>query len=198
MIVGFVGLIGSGKDTAADYLISSFGYSRDSFAGPLKDAVSSVFGWDRELLEGRSQISREWREKVDEWWANRLSMPHLTPRWVLQYWGTDVFRNHFHQDIWIASLENKLCKSKGNVVITDCRFQNEAMAIKNAGGKVIRIKRGIDPEWFEFAREYPQHMIQVYPEIHASEYCTAAIEYDHLVTNDGSVHDLCDQIKNLV
>ena len=90
MIIGFVGFIGSGKDTAADYPVNFHGFRRDSFANALKDAVSHVFGWDRTLLEGRTRQSREWREQVDQWWANRLNMPHLTPRWILQYWGTEV------------------------------------------------------------------------------------------------------------
>ena len=46
MIIGFVGLIGSGKDTAADYLVNSYEFRRDSFAATLKDAVAAIFGWD--------------------------------------------------------------------------------------------------------------------------------------------------------
>ena len=112
MIIGITGFIGSGKDTIADYLVTFHGYKRISFAGTLKDAVSSVFGWDRELLEGTTATSRKWREQVDPWWAERLNMPELTPRWILQYWGTEVCRNGFHNDIWVASVENQLRKAK--------------------------------------------------------------------------------------
>jgi len=52
MILGVTGLIGSGKDTIADYLVTTHGFKRVSFAASLKDAVSTVFGWDREMLEG--------------------------------------------------------------------------------------------------------------------------------------------------
>ena len=131
MIIGVTGLIGSGKDTVADYLCTFHGFKRVSFASSLKDAVSSVFGWDREMLEGSTKTSREWREQKDVWWSERLGL-EITPRWVLQYWGTDVLRNHFHKDIWVASVENKLRQSKDNIVITDCRFENEVDAIKNA------------------------------------------------------------------
>ena len=71
MIIGIAGFQGSGKDTIADYLQNIYGFKRDSFASTLKDAVSSVFGWDRELLEGRTKESRAWREQVDAWWSER-------------------------------------------------------------------------------------------------------------------------------
>ena len=142
MIIGVCGLIGSGKDTVADYLVNFHEFRRESFADSLKDSVAAVFGWDRTMLEGRTKESREWREQVDKWWADRLAMPTLTPRWVLQYWGTEVCRKTFHDDIWIASLENKLRQSKDNIVISDCRFPNEIKTIKQAGGKMILVSRG--------------------------------------------------------
>ena len=151
MIIGVCGFIGSGKDTIADYLTNFHGYRRESFANSLKDAVSAVFGWDRTMLEGRTKEAREWREQVDPWWAARLNMPHLTPRWVLQYWGTEVCRKSFHDDIWIASVENKLRNSKDDIVISDCRFPNEIKSIRDAGGIVVRVKRGDDPEWYKDA-----------------------------------------------
>ncbi len=153
MIIGICGFIGSGKDTIADYLVNFHEFRRESFASTLKDAVSAVFGWDRTLLEGRTKEAREWREQVDPWWAERLDMLRLTPRWVLQYWGTEVCRKAFHDDIWIASLENKLRNSKDNVVISDCRFPNEITSIKNAGGKIIWVQRGALPEWYDVAVE---------------------------------------------
>ncbi len=139
MIIGFVGFIGSGKDTAADYLVNFHGFRRDSFANTLKDAVSAVFGWDRVLLEGRTTEAREWREQVDPWWADRLGMPNLTPRWILQHWGTEVCRQGFHDDIWIASLENKMRKTTDNIVISDVRFPNEIKAIHSAGEKSLEL-----------------------------------------------------------
>ena len=67
MIVGLVGLIGSGKGTVGDMLIEQ-GFVQASFAEPLKDATASIFNWDRELLAGVTDDSRAWREKVDPWW----------------------------------------------------------------------------------------------------------------------------------
>lgn len=208
MIIGLVGFISSGKDTAADYLVNFHGFRRDSFANTLKDAVAAVFGWDRVLLEGRTKEAREWREQVDPWWAERLLMPHLTPRWILQYWGTEVCRNHFHDDIWIASLENKMRKTTDNIVISDVRFPNEVTAIHNAGGLVIRIKRGPDPDWFQDAANVnagPTNMSwsiskakMVDLKIHSSETSWIGCRTDAIVNNDGSIDDLFSQIENIV
>ena len=142
MLIGICGFIGSGKDTTADYLVNFHEFRRESFANTLKDAVSSVFGWDRELLEGRTKEARAWREQVDPWWAKRLDMPNLTPRYMLQLWGTEVCRQGFHNDIWIASLENRLRKTKEDIVISDVRFPNEIKAIRKHGGICVWVKRG--------------------------------------------------------
>ncbi len=101
------------------------------------------------MLEGRTAKAREWREQVDPWWAERLNMPNLTPRLMLQLWGTEVCRRGFHDDIWIASLENKLRNSQDKVVVSDCRFPNEIKAIKSQGGIVVRVVRGPEPSWLE-------------------------------------------------
>jgi hypothetical protein len=208
MIIGFVGFIGSGKDTAADYLVNFHEFRRDSFANTLKDAVAAVFGWDRIMLEGRTAEARKWREQVDQWWANRLGIPELTPRWVLQRWGTEVCRKGFHDDIWIASVENKMRKTADNIVISDVRFPNEIKAIHNAGGIVVRVKRGEDPEWYQDAvnaNSGPQtigwsigrrRLEQL--GIHASETAWVGGDIDHIVNNNTTIDDLFAQIRNLV
>ena len=208
MIIGICGLIGAGKDTIADYLVNIHEFRRESFANTLKDAAAAVFSWDRTLLEGRTREAREWREQVDPWWAERLEIPTLTPRWVLQYWGTDVLRNHFHDDIWIASLENKLRKTTDDIVISDCRFPNEIKAIKNQGGIVIRVVRGDDPDWMSHAKNYMAgpHRIGwaigkdalTKAGIHASEYSWAATEFDAVIDNNSTIDNLYKQVSLLV
>jgi hypothetical protein len=208
MIIGVCGFIGSGKDTIADYLTNFHGFRRESFANSLKDAVAHVFGWDRTMLEGRTKMAREWREQVDPWWAERLMMPNLTPRWVLQFWGTEVCRHGFHDDIWIASVENKLRNSKDDIVISDCRFPNEIKSIKNAGGIVIRVKRGDDPGWYQDACDMNagdrcmNYMIAKTRMqklgIHASETAWVGTKFDAVLTNDSTIDELFAKVKDLV
>jgi hypothetical protein len=202
MIIGICGFISSGKDTIADYLVGFHGYRRDSFAGTLKDAVAAVFGWDRELLEGRTPEARVWREQVDVWWAERLNMPNLTPRWVLQYWGTEVCRRAFHDDIWIAALEARLSRRSDNTVISDVRFPNEITSIRRAGGLIVWVRRGELPEWYDLAVESNRgsfdHMKTAYPDVHVSETAWVGTEFDAEIDNNGTIEELYDQIKNLV
>lgn len=211
MIIGICGWIGSGKDTVADYLVSNFDFQRESFAGTLKDAVAAVFGWDRELLEGRTKEARDWREQVDPWWAARLNIPGLTPRLILQQWGTEVCRLGFHNDIWVASLENKLRQTEQNVVISDCRFANEVEAIKNTGGKIVWVQRGPTPVWYECAKltlstpkedqwiiyDQKLSMDTRYPEVHASEWSWLDTKFDAVLDNNGTLEQLFDQVKSL-
>jgi hypothetical protein len=204
MIIGVCGLIGSGKDTIADYLQNIHQFRRESFAHTLKDAVAHVFGWDRELLEGRTRESREWREQIDPWWADRLDMPMLTPRHVLQAWGTEVARRGFHDDIWIASLENKLRKTTDDVVISDCRFPNEIQAVRNANGIVIRVTRGPEPEWFEMAKRANagskiDKLALERLAVHASETAWIGTDFDAVIDNNADGLDqLYGQVKRLV
>ena len=203
MIIGVCGFIGSGKDTIADYLVGFHGYRRDSFAGTLKDAVAAVFGWDRELLEGRTPEARAWREQVDQWWATRLNMPNLTPRWVLQYWGTEVCRKAFHDDIWIAALEARLSRRSDNTVISDVRFPNEITSIRNAGGKIVWVKRGKLPSWCIMAGKANNGDVVAQTKlkelgVHVSETAWVGTEFDHEIDNNGTIEELYTSIKNLV
>ena len=208
MIIGVCGFIGSGKDTIADYLVNLHHFRRESFANTLKDAVSAVFGWDRTMLEGRTKQAREWREQQDNWWTNRLGIV-ITPRWVLQNWGTEVCRNGFHDDIWIASLENKLRNSTDDVVISDCRFPNEIAAIKQSGGLVVRVVRGPEPEWYNAAVSQNRgpngnstwalsgrQLEQL--GVHASETAWVGTRFDVVLDNNSTLDDLYQQVKRLV
>lgn len=202
-VVAICGFIGAGKDTVADILVSEYGFTRASFAGALKDAVASVFGWDRALLEGSTPEGREWRETVDAWWAKRLAMPNLTPRLMLQLWGTEVCRKGFHNDIWVASVENKLRNTNSKIVISDCRFPNEVSAMRNAGAKIAWVKRGPLPDWYALAVNANAGDTSAVTElsllnIHASETSWVGTRFDFEIANNGSIAELSAATKLLV
>jgi hypothetical protein len=203
-IIGICGLIGHGKDTAAGFLIEE-GFHRISFAGVLKDACANVFGWDRELLEGSTDESREWRETPDEWWSARLDIPDFTPRLALQQVGTDVLRTHFHPDIWVAACERQVAMAEKDVVISDCRFFNELSAIKRLGGTTTVVWRHDKPVWWSNAStinkanasDKPKHIVDGmtnrYPDVHKSEWSWAGWEFDLELYNTSTLTDFKQQ-----
>ena len=185
MLIGVVGLIGSGKDTVSKRLEQKHGFRRDSFAKSLKDAVSAMFNWDREMLEGNGDDSRQWREQPDEFWSKKFGKT-VTPRWVLQHFGTEVMRQHMHDAIWIDSC---LSRYDGKpTVISDTRFQNELKTIKENKGQIILVKRGELP-----TREQMQDK-----GAHKSEWDWMGWDFDHVIDNDGTMEDLYKKVDDLV
>lgn len=202
MIIGIVGFAGSGKGTVADMLVDEYGYSKMAFADPLKDATATIFGWPREMVEGDTKESREWREKPDEWWSERLGF-EVTPRWALQKMGTEAGRNVFHKDMWIYALERRITTE--NVVVADVRFPNEIEKIKSLGGHVIRVVRGPEPEWYDTAyrTNFPESdrtnfMEKLYPDVHESEWAWIGSKFDYVLDNGGTLRDLKANLDHML
>ncbi len=143
MIVALAGVAGCGKDTVAAML----GAPVVRFADPFKRFCGEVFGWSDEQLNGPSHL----REVPDPAWDG------LTPRAALQRLGTEWGRA-CHPDVWARAgvrkaqqlLQRQRALNLGavgarpatpTVVITDCRFVNEAKAVRAAGGEVWLIVR---------------------------------------------------------
>jgi hypothetical protein len=185
MLVGVVGLISSGKGTVADRLEQKHGFRKDSFAKSLKDAVSSMFNWDREMLEGKTEESRIWRETPDKFWSEKFGK-EVTPRWVLQYFGTEVMRQGMHDAIWIDSC---LMRYDGKpTVIADTRFQNELKMIQKSGGKLILVKRGELPTKEEMQQKGA----------HQSEWDWMGWDFDFTIDNDGTKEELYKKVDDLI
>jgi len=191
MLIGICGLIGSGKDTVAERLVNEHSYKRDSFAKSLKDAVASMFNWDRDLLEGRGQSSRHWREQPDKFWSERFGR-EVSPRSILQQFGTEVMRGQMYDGIWVDSC---IGRYKGeNTVISDTRFPNEIKRIKECGGVILLVKRFKDPDWFT---SYVEGNIE--PKgIHSSEYMWAKSEFDYVIENNGSLEELNEKVDSFI
>jgi hypothetical protein len=181
MIYGIIGSIGSGKDTVARILVEEYSYQKISFADTLKDVLSVIFGWERYRLDGLTREDRIWRETPDLWWSQKLGIVDFSPRKAMQTIGTDLFRDHFSDNIWICSL---MCKIKsGNVVVPDVRFQNEFDAIKNQGGEIIHVIG---------RNERSMH------ETHKSENGLLQYTSDHVIENNSTIEILTQQIKKLL
>tara|TARA_B100001057_G_C22815400_1_gene937179 strand:- start:171 stop:806 length:636 start_codon:yes stop_codon:yes gene_type:complete len=185
MLIGIVGLIGSGKGTVSDRLVEQHGYIKDSFAKSLKDAVAAMFNWDRAMLEGDTTSSRYWREQPDPFWSEKLGKP-VTPRWVLQHFGTEVMRGQMYDGIWLDSCMGRY---KGqNTVIADTRFINEIKTIKAHGGIIVCVKRG----------ELPTKKEMQEKGIHQSEWDWLEYDYDIVLENSGTIEDLHSKVDDLI
>jgi hypothetical protein len=204
MIIGICGLIGSGKGTVADILVEQ-GFTKVSFADKLKDGVATIFGWDRALLEGDTDESREWREQADDFWTEETGRT-ITPRIVLQEFGTECMRDGFDNGVWVSLLKKHMIDNPGNYVVPDVRFRNEQDMIRKLGGKVWQVKRGKDPEWFTraiFDNNNPETSSLMNGfDIHESEYKWIDVntKFDSILHNNSTLDDLkslvLDQIAN--
>jgi hypothetical protein len=190
MIIGICGLIGGGKGTVGDILVEQYNFKKLSFADKLKDAVAEMFDWDRALLEGITDESRNWREKRDDFWSKETGR-EITPRLVLQEFGTDCMRKGFFDGIWVSMVKQEIMQNPTqNYVIPDVRFPNEGKMINALGGNVWRVRRGDDPVWLRMYED-----IGVEPkEVHQSEYMWCSIDHSAIIDNDKTM----DYLKNLV
>jgi len=200
MIIGICGLIGSGKGTVSDHLVNEFGFKKISFADKLKDAVSELFGWDRASLEGDTIESRHWREQQDNFWTNETGRV-ITPRLVLQEFGTDCMRNGFYDGIWVSMVKQTILDNPNTeYVVPDVRFRNEQNVIRELGGQIWQTKRGDDPEWFGQAildNETGSKLMASY-DVHASEYkwVDSNNKFDSILYNNGTIEGLRNQVED--
>lgn len=191
-LIGLCGLISSGKGTASDHLMEEHDYIGVSFAETLKDAAACIFGWDRDMLEGSDAKARAERELKDEWWSQRLGFD-VSPRYMLQFMGTEVMRHNLHSDIWALATEKRIIEMSqeypwANFVISDVRFPNEFAMIRRLGGQIWHVRRGDLPEWFG---KTPDH-------IHESEKAWNNERFDHVLYNDHTIEDLKRAVDNLL
>jgi hypothetical protein len=196
MIIGICGLIGSGKGTVGDILVEQ-GFTKVSFADKLKDGVATIFGYDRSMLEGDTDESRSWREQTDEFWSKETGRI-ITPRIVLQEFGTDCMRNGYYDGIWVSLLKQHILDNPGNYVIPDVRFRNEQDMIRELSGQIWRVQRGDVPEWYGCAmldNTTGGNLMEAY-DIHSSEYKWIDLnnKFDTTIYNNSTL----DQLKQLV
>lgn len=181
-LIGITGRKFNGKDTVGNYYVSNHGYVRLAFADALKKACGEIFGFTDEQLYGNE------KEIIDEFWK-------VSPRVVLQYVGTDLFREQLCQimpevgnNIWVKVVQKKILsawKSNPNAcfVVTDVRFPNECKMIRDMGGIVIRVKRD---------------SVNNTADTHSSETEIENLTVDFEISNNGTKPELYDNAKNIL
>jgi hypothetical protein len=181
MIIGIHGAKQTGKDTAANHLISNFAFERLAWADKVKEALAVIFDLDLQIFHGTDEEKNQttwirWSDLDDEMGALQslgkfMHKDFITYRELMQLFGTDVMRAWMPK-IWVMTAMRNL-NPKQDYVVSDVRFFNEASAIKrHENGWLIKIKRpGNEPSEHASERELPDGM------------------FDRMIVNDGTVED---------
>ena len=146
IIIGFVGKMGSGKSTACEYLAEAFEdvkrvNMKDGLVREMKERLPNVLD---ELVGNQNDIEGEWGDG-SEWSVERLfqEKPPIM-RALMQNYGTEVRRGD-DPDYWVKQWKNTVDRvanqERFHVVCDDVRFLNEAKAVKEMGGVIVRIVR---------------------------------------------------------
>lgn len=184
MIIGLNGYAGSGKDAAAEALVSR-GFTRVAFADVLRNILYVTDPWIP-LVRNESDLSYAWRTYqhverlsfvVDDigWDDAKNTYPEI--RRLLQVFGTEGGREILGENIWVETALKGIRPGE-NVVVTDVRFKNEADYIRSQGGTVIKIVReGVGPV-----------------NNHISDNAMELYKFDHIINNNGTLQDLHDEV----
>ena len=176
MLIGITGQKFSGKSTVARLLHNATGYEVVSFADKLKDVCCALSGCTRENLEDYD--FKETQLVPDYLRPYCLNAEKPTFRAFLQHFGSEVMRG-INDNIWIDCTLSNCGK---NAIISDCRFPNEAKAVKTRGGIVIKVVR---PD----AKAEDSHQ----SETHIDE-----IDADYTLWNDTTLENLVANVDSLV
>ena len=169
MLIGLAGFARSGKDTLADHLVESRGYTKIAFAEPMREALVRL----NPTIEVGSFKLAKLATAVDVWGWEELKSISPDIRGLMQRLGTEVGRQMFGEDFWVQQTMKRVAGVDGNCVVSDVRYPNEARAIRDAGGIVIRVERnGVDA-----------------PNNHTSETALDSFEFDYVLRNDGSIKE---------
>lgn len=176
-IIGLSGYARSGKDTVADILVKDHGFTRVSFAEPMRDALyalNPVVSIDN--AEHRIRV----QDVIDEygWDGYKESLDGKEIRELMQRLGTEVGREMFGESFWVMAAEGimlNLLNEGKKVVFTDVRFLNESgMIHEYTDGQVWRVRRpGVFPA-----------------NSHASEIALDDYEFDAYIDNNGTIDEL--------
>lgn len=140
MIVGLTGKKRAGKDTVAAVLVEEFGFERIAFADPMKEAALALDPWIDVTAPPCPRFIRL-SEVLRDFggWETAKEFPEV--RRTLQRLGTQLGREVLGEDLWVDAGIAQMREPGQNYVVTDCRFPNEADAIRELGGEIVRVIR---------------------------------------------------------
>jgi hypothetical protein len=175
-IIALSGFARSGKDEAAKVLVEEFGFTQVAFADKLREvlyALNPMVGVEGEPYEGGLDYIGV-QDVIDKygWGGYKETEYGREIRRLLQRLGTEAGRQTLWDSIWIDAALTGLAPD-ARVCIGDCRFKNEAEAVRERGGKIVRVTRhGVGP-----AND------------HISEHALDDFDFDHYLNNNGSLDD---------
>lgn len=174
MLIGITGHKFSGKSTVANMLSEMLNYKVDSFARPLKEIVCALSGCAMEQLEDYDFKENE--VVPEHLWAFCANEKH-NYRSLLQGIG-DYLRSK-NPNIFIDSV---LVGDTSNLIISDCRFPNEAKAIRDSGGIIVKVVRDNVTK----------------SDTHQSETMIDSIDAEYVLVNTKSIETLRGAVRSLV
>lgn len=185
--IAFVGPMGSGKTTSAEYLVKQ-GFTRVGFA----DAVKDIAAW---FLDGMVYFLGFGGEVKDRDWINEnKGRPEI--RKLLQFIGTDIGREMYGENVWVAKLLSTL-DDDTDYVVDDVRFSNEADALRGAGFTIVRIDRDPGERTHYLASTYDVEKVAELLE-HPSEQQQMDIIADWTLVNKGDPQNLYTGVDTLL
>jgi dephospho-CoA kinase len=172
-LIAMCGVAQSGKDTAGKILMEH-GYERLSFADPIRTALYTL-----NPIVAEDGLSLQNVVDIHGW--DEAKKQYLEIRRLVQIFGTEVARRQWGQDFWVDLALRKIVPNH-RYVITDCRFPNEARAIRASGGQIWKIYRdGVNAV-----------------NDHISDNFIKDIAADYVVYNSGSLEDFEGMIEGLL
>lgn len=176
MIIGVSGYARAGKDTVADYLVEKHGFTKLSFADPIREGLYRL----NPKIMLMESVYVPLAYAVDQWGWDLLKDISPDARPLMQRFGTEVAREMFGDNFWV-DLAMRKAQEHEKVVIADVRYANEATAIKSHG-LLWRVDReGVGP-----ANDHP------------SELAVETFVADAVLTNNGTMDDLYEQVAEAI
>lgn len=153
------------------------------FAGKLKEVASILTGIPVYLFESqefkKTDLGPEWAYFHPEhrWDDGSPVYTRMSVRQFLQKLGTEAMREGLHPDTWVNATFASYNAAIDNWIITDTRFPNEAVAVKERGGVLLRVNRNTDTG------------------DHPSETALDDYQFDYLIQNDSDLTSLVEKVR---